>query len=281
MPRAVQAGVVYQRWPGNIYAHTLKVGKIKRRSKKTEQQRQTPASAASLAAPAARARWLRSASLAAALATHQAVSPAQPQTGQPAGQKDRAWVSLPCCWQRLRCRQYSQFPAHLSNTLLRLPLPCSCRASYTRESRPAVPAQACRRQKDNSGIFRGLFISRPPTLEQAKQQNRRAALLFIFLLAVFGLLMLFFSIQCLWQAWQAGRWGDSFWMESFISQVLIPFFPASVAFFGFSTTLAQAAIERVVGVEAMPLREAAASGDERFAPRRAAANQAQRGHCSR
>ena len=118
----------------------------------------------------------------------------------------------------------------------------------------------------NSGIFRGLVISHPPTLEQAKQQNRRAALLFIFLLVVFGLLMLFFSIQCLWQAWQAGRWGDSFWMESFISQVLIPFFPASVAFFGFSTTLAQAAINRVVGVEAMPLREAAAAGDERFAP---------------
>jgi hypothetical protein len=117
----------------------------------------------------------------------------------------------------------------------------------------------------NAGIFRGLVISRPPTLEQVKRQNRRMRLLVILSLALVCLAIIVLGIHGLWQAWQAGRWDDSYW-DNFFSQVFVPFVPVSVSLFGYTVYFALLANEKVQATEALPLREAAASGDKRLAP---------------
>lgn len=118
---------------------------------------------------------------------------------------------------------------------------------------------------DNRGIFRGLIISCPPTLEQVQRQNRRTRLLVIFFVVLVCLLPTIFGIQSLWQGWQDGRWDDSFW-HPFLTQVFVPLGPATTSLLGLCIYFWQKAQEKVKGVEALPLREAAAAGDNSLAP---------------
>lgn len=118
---------------------------------------------------------------------------------------------------------------------------------------------------DDPGIFRGLIISRPPTLEQVQRQNRYMRLLVILFVALVCLLPTMFGIQGLWQGWQNGRWDASYW-NPFLTQVFVPLLLAATTLFSLTAYWWQKANENVKGVASLPLRAAAAAGDQRLAP---------------
>lgn len=118
---------------------------------------------------------------------------------------------------------------------------------------------------DDRGVFRGLIISRPSTLEHVQRHNRRTRLLVILGVALACLLPTIFGIHSLWQGWQHGRWDDAFW-QPFLTQVFVPLGTATTSLLSLCIYFWQKAQEKVKGVEALPLREAAAIGEQRLAP---------------
>lgn len=74
----------------------------------------------------------------------------------------------------------------------------------------------------DAGIFRRLVNRQPLTPEQAERQNKRKYLFGLLLVGLIFLLAIVFGIKGLWEAWQNGRWDDSYWVDSFLVQVCVP-----------------------------------------------------------
>jgi hypothetical protein len=118
----------------------------------------------------------------------------------------------------------------------------------------------------NTGIVHGLTTSRPPTLEQAKRQNRRDRFLVILAIILLSLLITLVALLGIQQAWQSASWGDTFWQDTLLTKVFLPYISVSVGLFEYSAYFAFKGQERIQGIEAYPLRQAAATGDDRLAP---------------
>lgn len=104
----------------------------------------------------------------------------------------------------------------------------------------------------DSGIFREMVISHPPTEEQAERQDRRKHLFFLLLVILICLGTTILGMIGLWRAWQNGRWDDSYWVDSFLIQVCGPLMTALSSSVGLTLYFSRLANEKAKDQQGKP-----------------------------